>query len=236
MLTTTVDLISGGGSTNLAILEAQKPGGRLHSLVETVAIICNNSKAAGIQRAIKAGFPEENIHLVSRAKGDLGEQIVEILRKYNADFYHQLGWMPWMPDSVTTRFKGLNQHLGPGGEFMYGERRLYAHIRFCEMIGEKRPVPIFCQVVDPIYDNGDIIYVKFEDILEGETIEGAAKRFLPIEHEVQIEALYRLATGTAEPIPVPRVYKTPEEKLLMDQARIEAHEFYNRKEKLERAC
>jgi folate-dependent phosphoribosylglycinamide formyltransferase PurN len=231
----TVNLISGGGSTNLSILEAQKPGGRLHGLVKTVAIICNNSKAAGIQRAIDAGFPEGNIHLVGRYKGDLGGQVLEILDRYQPEFYHQLGWMPLMPDSVTTRHRGLNQHLGPGGEFMYGERRLFAHIRFCEMIGEKRPVPIFCQIVDSIYDNGDVISVRFEDILEGEKIEEAAKRFLPIEHEVQIEALIRLATFTECPSPVPRVYETPGEKLLMDLARIEAHQFYNRKEKLERA-
>lgn len=229
---TTVNLISGGGSTNLASLEAQKPGGILDGLVQTVAIICNNSKAAGIQRAIDFGFPKNNIHLVARAKGDLGEQIVEILEKYHPDFYHQLGWMPKMPDSVTKHFRGLNQHLGPGGDFMYGERRLYAHIRFCEMISEKRPVPIFCQfVANSVYDDGDVILARFEDIRDGETIEKAAKRFLLIEHEVQIEALYRLATGVAKSMPVPRVYETPEEKLLMDQARIEAHEFYNRKEK-----
>jgi folate-dependent phosphoribosylglycinamide formyltransferase PurN len=231
----TVNFISGGGSTNLAILEAQKPEGKLHGLVRTAAIICNNSKAAGIQRATDAGFSGSNIHLVSRAKGDLGKQILEILDKYQPEFYHQLGWMPLMPDLVTESFLGLNQHLGPGGKFMYGERRLYAHIRFCEMIGEKRPVPIFCQIVDPAYDNGDVISVRFEDIHEGETIEEAAKRFLPIEHEVQIEALFRLATFTESYSPVPRVYNTPEENLLMDQARIEAHEFYCQKEKMERA-
>lgn len=232
----TVNLISGGGSTNLAILEAQKPGGKLHGLVRTAAIICNNSKAAGIRKAKEiAGFPEENIHLIGRYKGDLGQQIADILDRYHPEFYHQLGWMPLMPDLVTDRFLGLNQHLGPGGQFMYGERRLYAHIRFCEMVGEKRPVPIFCQVVDPVYDNGAAISVRFEDILDGETIEDAAKRFLPIEHEVQIEALLRLATFSENYIPVPRVYDTPEEKILMDQARIEAHEFYCQKEKRERA-
>jgi folate-dependent phosphoribosylglycinamide formyltransferase PurN len=227
----TVNFISGGGSTNLAVLEAQKPDGKLHGLVRTAAIICNNSKAAGIQRAIEAGFPEKNIHLVGRYKGDLGEQIVEILEKYQPEFYHQLGWMPLMPNLVMENFLGLNQHLGPGGKFMYGERRLHAHIRFCEIIGEKRPVPIFCQVVDPVYDNGDAISVRFENILEGETIEEAAKRFLPIEHEVQIEALFRLATFSENYFSVPRVYETPEEKLMMDQARIEAHEFYCQKEK-----
>lgn len=225
----TVNLISGSGTTNLAVLRAQKPGGQLHGFVKTVAIVCNNSMAAGIQNAINEGFPKENIRLVSRAKGDLGKQLLEILDEYKPDFFHQLGWMPLTPKSVMKHYRGLNQHLGPGGEYMYGERRLYAHIRFCEMIGEKRPVPIFCQIVDQNYDQGDIIYARFEDIWEDETVAEAAERFLPIEHEVQIEALYRLATNTAKPSPVPRVYKTPEEKLLLDKARIEANEFYSRK-------
>lgn len=222
-------MISGSGSTNLAVLREQKPGGRLAGLVKTVAIICNNSKAAGIQNAINEGFLKSDIRLVSREKGDLGKQLLEILGEYKPDYFHQLGWMPLTPNSVMKHYQGLNQHLGPGGEYMYGQRRLYAHIRFCEMIGEKRPVPIFCQVVDPNYDQGDIIYVRFEDIREGETVAEIAERFLPIEHEVQIEALYRLATNTAQPAPVPHIYKTPEEKLLMDKARMEARDFYSRK-------
>lgn len=227
----TVNLISGSGSTNLAVLKAQKPSGKLCGLVETVAIVSSDPNASGIQKAIDQGFLEFDIRVASRKKGNLGEQLLGILDEYRPDFFHQLGWMPQTPQHVTERFKGLNQHLGPGGEFMYGERRLYAHIRFCEMIGEKRPVPIFCQVVDPVYDSGDVIAVRFEGIIKDETIEEAAKRFLPIEHEVQIEALFHLSTFRARYLPVPRVYKTPEEKLLMDQARIEAHEFYNLKEK-----
>lgn len=226
---TTVNMISRGGSTNLAILEAQRPGGRLFGLAKTVAIICNNSKAAGIQLAIDLGFPEKDIHLVSRTRGDLGEQIVEILKKYNPDFYHQLGWMPKTPKVVIERFRGLNQHLGPGGDYMYGERRIYAHLRFCQMIDEKRPIPVFCQFVHSEYDQGDVVYVRFEDFDLTESVQAIAKRLLPVEHEVQIEALVHLASCTYRCIPVPRVYETPEEEKLMDQARLEAENFYRNK-------
>jgi folate-dependent phosphoribosylglycinamide formyltransferase PurN len=222
----TVNLISGGGSTNLAVLEAQKPGGKLHGLVKTEAIICNNSKAAGIQRAIDVGFPKENIHLVSRAKGSLGEQILEVLYDYKPNYFHQLGWMPHTPSMVIDLFRGLNQHLGPGGEFMYGERRIFTHMLFCRMIGERRPIPIFCQYVDPAYDQGKVVYARFEDFAFTESVSAIAKRLLPIEHEVQIEALFRLATGIVQCFPVPRVYETPKEKRLMDAARLEAEGFY----------
>ena len=121
---------------------------------------------------------------------------------------------------------GLNQHLGPGGDFMHGKRRIYAHLRFCQMIDEKRPIPVFCQFVHPKYDQGDVVYVRFEDFNFAESVNTIANRLLPVEHEVQIEALLRLAKGTYRREPVPRVFETPEEKELMDQVRLEAESFY----------
>jgi folate-dependent phosphoribosylglycinamide formyltransferase PurN len=224
---TTVNLISGSGTTNLAVLRAQKTGGKLFGLVKTVAIICNDPKAAGIANAIKEGFPERDIKVVSQANGNFEDQLLEILEKYKPDFFHQLGWMPKTPKGVLEKFKGLNQHLGPGGKHMYGERRLFAHLRFCEMIGEWRPVPIFCQYVHQDIDQGEAILIRDENMKTGETVARMVDRFLPIEHEVQIEALYRLATGSVIPAPVPRIYKTPEEKIIMDRAIIEASEFYS---------
>jgi len=225
---TTVNLISGGGSTNLAILEAQKPGGKLHGLVKTVAIISSNPMAGGIKKVIDAGFPQKNIYVIDSKRDNLGQQLLEIMDIYRPDYFHQLGWEPYTPDYVTERFQGLNQHLGPGGRFMYYERRIYAQLWFCKKIGEKRPIPVFCQYAHKDYDDGDVVYVHYEDYQEHETDEEISRRLLPIEHEVQIEGLYLLATGKAKPIPVPRVYETDEERTLMDQARIAAKERYPR--------
>jgi folate-dependent phosphoribosylglycinamide formyltransferase PurN len=222
----TVNFISGGGSTNLAILEAQKPGGKLHELVETVAIISSNPKAKGKEKAVRAGFPRGRIYDVDSKSSDFEERLLDILDMYNPDFFHQLGWEPWTPPCVIESYDGLNQHLGPGGRFMYYERRIYAQMWFCKKIGEKRPIPIFCQYVHKVYDEGNVIAVRFEDFQEGETVEKIAKRLLPIEHEVQIEGLLLLATGEAKPIPVPRVYETDEEKAVMDQAIYAAKDQY----------
>lgn len=224
-----VHLISGGGSTSWAILEAQKPGGKLHGLVETVAIISSKPGAGGIQKAIDAGFPREHIYVLD-VDGDLGAQLLEILDVYKPDYFCQLGWEPYTPDCVTERFQGLNQHLGPGGRFMYYQRRIFAHRWFCQKIGERRLIPIFCQYVYPHrdYDEGNVVYVRFEDYQEHETDKEISDRLLLIEHEVQIEGIYLLATGRAKPIPVPRVYQTDAERAIMDQARLAAKERYPR--------
>jgi folate-dependent phosphoribosylglycinamide formyltransferase PurN len=149
-----VNLISGSGSTNLSILQAESNGGKLHGTTETVAIISSSPDAVGIQKAIMIGFTEEDILIVDPDKRDLANQLLKILDHYQPDYFHQLGWMPRTSPEVLQHYQGLNQHLGPGGRWMYGVRRVYAHMRFCEMIGEERPIAVFCQYVDSEYDEG----------------------------------------------------------------------------------
>jgi folate-dependent phosphoribosylglycinamide formyltransferase PurN len=225
---TTANLISGGGSTSLAVIKAQEPGGILHGLVKTLAIISSDENAIGIQKAIDFGFPEENIRVANPKKGDLAGQLLKILVEYNPHYFHQLGWMPWTPTKVIQKFTGLNQHLGPDGKFMHGERRIFAHLNFCMVIGEKRLIPVFCQFVHPKYDQGDIIHVEFVDFDFAESVSEIATRLLPIEHRVQIEALRLLALGKAMPLPVPLVYRTLQEQLMMEEIRVKTDQFYRK--------
>ena len=109
---------------------------------------------------------------------------------------------------------------------MYGVRRIYAHMRFCKIIGENRPVPIFCQKVALRYDGGDLIYLQYENILSGETLEEAAERLLKIEHQVQVEALRRLATNSYEIQPVPKITLNPEEEKILFEVKKEARDKY----------
>jgi folate-dependent phosphoribosylglycinamide formyltransferase PurN len=221
-----INLISGSGSTNLAVLEAEKPGGRLFGLTKTVAIISSNPKARGIEKAKRVGFPEKDIHLVFPEKGNLAKQILEIFDKYKPDYFHQLGWLPMTPIEVLKHYKGLNQHLGPGGKWLYGIRRIYAFIVFCQRIGELRPLSIFCQFVAPEYDKGNVIYVRYEEIEPGESPEEAAERLLAVEHQVQIEGRYVLARGIFKEEPVPKVAKDPREEKILFEAMKKARNKY----------
>ena len=53
-----VNLISGKGTTNLAIFEAESPGGKLYGIVETVAIVFSNPLSPGRLEAEKKGFKD----------------------------------------------------------------------------------------------------------------------------------------------------------------------------------
>ena len=221
-----VNFISGSESTNLAIIRAESPGGKLQGLVKTVAMIFSDPESEGIERAKNIGFPAENIWMVKPNKGNLADQLLKILDRYKPDYFHQLGWMPLTPIEVIKHYKGLNQHLGPGGKWMYGVKRIYAHMRFCEIIGKKRPIPIFCQRVALKYDEGNVIYLQYENILPGETPEIAGERLLNIEHQVQIEALRRLATNSYKEEPVPKIARNPEEEKILFKVEKEARDKY----------
>ena len=213
-----INLISGSGSTNLAILKAEGPGGRLYNLTRTVAIVSSNPEAEGIKKAIQAGFPKKEIFVVYPQKGNLASQLLEIFNRYKPDYFHQLGWMPKTPIEVLRQYRGLNQHMGPGGKGMYGVRRVYAFHLFCRRIGEQRPFPVFCQWVAPEYDAGKTIYLREEEIKPEESPEEAAERLLKVEHEVQIEGRYHLAKNDFKERPVPQIAKNEKEKEILSWA------------------
>ena len=223
-----VNLISGSGSTNLSVLQAESNGGKLNGKTETIAIISSSSDANGIQKAIDFGFTREDILTVDLDKRDLASQLLKILDQYQQDYFHQLGWMPWTPPEVLRHYQGLNQHLGPGGRWMYGERRVYAHMRFCEETGRQIPLPIFCQYVGHDYDVGEVIYIQFEDLLPEESPKQVADRMLPIEHAVQIEGRRLLASGSFERRPVPQYARDEKEEILLEQLMKEARDKYPR--------
>jgi len=116
--------------------------------------------------------------------------------------------------------------LGPGGKWMYGVRRICAHMIFCQRIGELRPIPIFCQRVAPEYDKGNVIYLRYEELRANETPEEAAERLLVIEHQVQIEGRLRLARGVFKEESVPKIAKNPEEEKILFEAMKETRNKY----------
>jgi hypothetical protein len=229
MLKRFINLIWGSGSTNAKVLLEEKPGGSLHGYSETVAIV-SSSDASGIVKALELGFPEERICLFDPAK-KTGPQLIEIFSQYEFDYYHMMGWYPMIPRSVIERYEGYNQHMGPGGKWMDGACRMYAQMRFNEEMDENLAVPLFMQEVSPVVDDGDTVCVNYHHLIPGETAGEAQERLKYLEWGVQIEGRRSLANGTVVRKPVPRVYRTPKEKDLMDEIRCETHACFQTCEK-----
>ena len=195
-------LISGGGTTAASVISECRPGGRLEGITP-VLVISSRPDAPGIQRVIEAGMAQESVIVIERSKfptpGTFGSAIVSECEKRGVEFIGQYGWMVLTPANVVDRYKGMmvNQHPGPldigredfGGAGMYGLRVHAARICFVEKTGHDYWSEATAQLVAEEFDSGKVLRTGRVPIMEGDTPEMLAERMLPVEHQVQIQAL-----------------------------------------------
>lgn len=215
-----VALISGSGTTLNSLARACED-----KIIPSriVCVVSSDPDAGGIEEARSWGLPVE---IVDEKSPTFALDLSNTLKPYNPAIVAQLGWLPKTPDSFLGEYSGrvFNQHMGPGGKSMMGVRRVYAHQRYCEEIGDNKPFPIFCHRVDPFkgYDEGEAVYVAWERVsLEKDPVIEHEK-LKKIEHGVQVEAYRRIASGEISYQPVPIYAQTPEELKLMEKIRQEA--------------
>lgn len=236
-------LISGGGTTAEAIINAAKSGrlasGKLAG-VEIACVIASTPEAGGIERAKKAGVPEKDVLVLSpkafATREEFGGAIIKECRARGADFVGQYGWLVKTPENVIEAFAGriVNQHPGPldpgrsdfGGKGMFGRRVHAARLFFVRAVNRDFWTEATTHRVIAEYDKGAVLHAKRVPIIPDDTSETLAARTLPVEYEVQIETLAMLARGEVREI----VRETPlvllgEEKIL-EEAKRKAIEFF----------
>lgn len=154
-------LISGGGTTAQAIIQATQ-NGLLQHIVTPVVVVSSNPNAAGILKAKQLGIPTEVIERKNYTTDKaFGTALIQIFQKYSVEFISQNGWLPLLPLNVINAFpkKIINQHPGPldpgfedfGGRGMYGSRVICARLLYC----------LFTQDTDP-WTESDVHYVTEE--------------------------------------------------------------------------
>ncbi len=221
--------ISGGGTTMEAILKATKDGTLVN--VVPVLVIASKPDAGGITKALALGIADEDIVILepkSFVTPELfGEAILSECKKRDIDFIGQYGWLAKTPDNVCTAYKGMivNQHPGPldngrpdfGGSGMYGMRVHQARLEFVQKTGHDFWTEATTHRVTPIFDEGKIVKRKQVPIFQNDTAETLQARVLPIEHEVQIEALRDFANSSVtEFVRESPLVKSSEETILKE--------------------
>lgn len=105
-----VVMISGSGSNLQALIDAQQHGDLAASIA---AVVCDQPKALGIQRALAARLPLVCIPL---AKGidrtAWATQVADVIAAFQPDMVLMAGWMRVMPAPFVERWSPnlLNQH------------------------------------------------------------------------------------------------------------------------------
>lgn len=221
-------LISGGGTTMRAIIQACKEG-VLKGKVKPALVVSSKPNAGGIQKAKDEGILKGNIRVLVRkdfsTPDDFGEAILKECRLHEVDFIGQYGWMVLTPENVIRAFPKMmtNQHPGPppefGGEGMFGLRVHAAVIWFAHNCGRPFYTEAVAQYVDPEYDMGTVVKSQEVEVLQSDDPISLQERVLPIEHKVQIEALLDFANGTVTEVAREEPLILPEERVLLGEAR-----------------
>src|SRR5947207_526404 len=167
----TAFFISGGGTTAQAVIQSAQHG-ELKNLIHPVVLVSSNPNAGGIQKAKDLGVPIEIIQKENYLdQQSFGNEILEILQKYQVDFISQNGWLPLTPKNIIEKFhkKIINQHPGSldpgrpdfGGKGMYGARVICARIIYAIVTHEEHPyTEATTHFVTEEFDKGNIIRVK----------------------------------------------------------------------------
>lgn len=226
-------LISGGGTTARAIIQACKAG-RIQAT--PALVIASNAEAGGIQKALEEGIAPEDVMVISRRECRSGERfgqaILSACTQRGIDIVGQYGWMVKTPPNVLVAFpkRMINQHPGPldpgnpdfGGKGMFGRRVHYARLLFVQQVGRDWWTEATAQWVAEEYDRGAIIGATQVSIFPGDDTDSLQQRVLPVEHELQIETLKRLVEGSVTEIVREQRLVLPGEESLLDWTKQEA--------------
>lgn len=164
-------LISGGGTTASAVIEAYQKGELTG--ITPVGVISSRPDALGIAKAKALGIETFVVERRLYNSPELfGEEILRILRLLHVDLVSQNGWLPLTPDNVIEAYNGMivNQHPGPldpgrlidfGGKGMYGARVVCACVAYAWLTGNDFTTEATTHFVAPKlgFDKGDLIRV-----------------------------------------------------------------------------
>ena len=175
--------ISGGG-TNLQSLIDSCHDKSLDA--EIKAVISNNSKAFGLERARKAGIQAFHISKIKYPDNEkLTSAILEVLQKFDIDLIVLAGYMKLLPSNVVKEYHGRIINIHPallpkyGGKGMYGMNVHKAVLQAGDSVSGAS-----VHIVDEEYDRGPILIQRQIPVRPDDTPESLAARVLKIEHKI----------------------------------------------------
>lgn len=216
--------------------------GILNGLIEPVLVIASKDNIGGIQRAKDAKFPVGRIYVCDRrqfrSNKKFGQALLNLFDNHGVDLIGLYGCLCKIPANVIERYLNwiINQHPGGldtgypdfGGPGMYEQRVHHTVLKYYQYlvsIGEKQ-WPQYTEAtthrVTKEYDKGKIIGRMQVEIFPNDTVDSLQKRVLPFEHQLQIDVLRQIATGTVQELERDDRLIDPWRTGLLDQFKAEA--------------
>jgi phosphoribosylglycinamide formyltransferase-1 len=205
-------LISGSGSNLQAIIDASEAGKLPNA--EIAVVICNNPKAAGLQRALKHKLPAVyipwgkypvNPDLTAMTPNEV--QVDALLKLYQVDLVVLAGWMrifsaPFL-ESYTRRIINIHPALlpsnGSGDTYKLSNGEIIPVLRGMHCVQKALDAGLTTtgssvHYITPIVDAGPVICQQEERILPGDTEEILQDRLKTIEHSLIVEAIMKITS------------------------------------------
>jgi len=148
--------------------------------VEVTLIISNKSDAYVHERARNLGIPSFTF---SREVFDKGDEILELLRRYEIDFVVLAGFLLKVSQPLMDAYPGRIVNIHPallpgyGGRGMYGDR---VHRAVVEAGDRESGITI--HYINEEYDEGDIIFQARCEVLPGESPDDVACKVHALEY------------------------------------------------------
>jgi phosphoribosylglycinamide formyltransferase-1 len=160
-------------------------------------VISNNSDATVLKRAEAMGIPTR--HLSGATDPDpaaLDRAILGELRDRDAELVLLSGYMKKLGPRTVAAFDRRIVNIHPallprhGGQGMYGRRVHQAVIDAGDDV-----TGVTVHLVDDHYDQGDVVAQREVPVRPGDDADSLAARVLPVEHELLVDTLARIAAG-----------------------------------------
>jgi len=180
--------ISGGG-TNLQALIDARAGGSLKA--EIKAVISNNSKAYGLERAKQAGIETFHIsRIVYSDDKEYRQALLDVLEKFNIDLVVLAGYMKLLPSVIVKKYYGRIINIHPALLPKYGGKGMYGlKVHEAVLLSGDKFSGATVHMVDDRYDHGPILLQRRVLVELGDTAETLAARVLEIEHQILPQAV-----------------------------------------------
>ncbi|WP_254474110.1 phosphoribosylglycinamide formyltransferase [Bartonella sp. B1098] len=178
-----VVFISGNGSNMVALAQASQ---QKEYPAEITAVICDNSRANGIEKAQNHNLP---IHIVDRkiykTKEEHEEDIFMILDQYKPDFICFAGYMRLISSHFVKRYEGRILNIHPS--LLPSFKGLNTHERVLQ--AGVKITGCTVHLVTEDMDAGKILAQAAVPVYPDDTAECLAQRVLKAEHKLYPEAL-----------------------------------------------
>ncbi len=175
--------ISGGGTNLQALIDACRS--KLIN-AEIKAVISNNSKAYGLQRAKNAGIDTFHISKVKYPDVDkLASVTLEVMEQFDIDLIVLAGYMKLLPTVIVKKYHGRIINIHPALLPKYGGKGMYGmNVHKAVIESGDRYSGATVHLVDEQYDKGVILIQRRVPVKDDDTPESLAARVLKVEHKI----------------------------------------------------